>query len=62
MRCRVLKSIEETKNIGRKWVKEALREKCLNMELFVVRIFLYSVQIQEDMDQKQLGIWTFFTK
>ena len=56
MRCRVLKSIEETKNIGRKWVKEALREKCLNTELFVVRIFLYSVRIQEDMDQKQLSI------
>ena len=30
----------------------ALREKCPNMELFLVRIFLYSVRIQENTDQK----------
>ena len=29
-----------------------LGEKCPNTELFLVRIFLYSVRIQENMDQK----------
>ena len=29
-----------------------LREKCPNTELFLVRIFLYSVRIQENTDQK----------
>ena len=39
-----------------------LREKCLDIELFLIRIFLYSVRIQENMDQKQLRILTFFTQ
>ena len=39
-----------------------LREKCPNTELFLVRIFLYSVRIQENTDQKQLRIWTHFTQ
>ena len=30
----------------------SLREKCPNMDLFLVRIFLYSVRIQEITDQK----------
>ena len=30
----------------------ALREKCPNMELFLVRIFLYSVRMQENTDHK----------
>ena len=30
----------------------ALREKCPNMELFLVNIFLYSYWIQENTDQK----------
>ena len=30
----------------------ALREKCPNTELFLVRIFLYSVWIQKNTDQK----------
>ena len=38
-----------------------LREKCLNTEFFLVRIFLYSVQIEENTDQKKLRIWTLFT-
>ena len=29
-----------------------MREKCPNAELFLVRIFLYSVQMQENTDQK----------
>ena len=29
-----------------------LREKCPNTELFLVHVFLYSVRIQENMDQK----------
>ena len=31
---------------------DSLREKCLNTELFLVRIFLYSVRIQENTEQK----------
>ena len=30
----------------------ALREECPNTELFLVRIFLYSVRIQDNTDQK----------
>ena len=30
--------------------------------VFLVRIFLYSVQIQETTDQKKLRVWTFFTQ
>ena len=37
---------------------KSLREKCRNTEYFLVRIFLYSVQIQENTDQKILRIWT----
>ena len=33
-------------------LKLALREKCPNRELFPVLIFLYSVQIEENRDQK----------
>ena len=32
------------------WV--SLRQKCPNMELFLVRIFLYSVRMQENTDRK----------
>ena len=32
--------------------RPTLREKCPNTELFLIRIFLYSVQIQENTDQK----------
>ena len=37
-----------------KWEKlhVALREKCPNKELFLVRIFLHSDWIQENTDQK----------
>ena len=37
-----------------------LREKCLNTELFLVRILLYSVRIQENIDQTQLHILDSF--
>ena len=37
-----------------------LRERCSNTEFFLVRIFLYSVQIRENTDQKKLRIWTLF--
>ena len=45
-------------------MKNSLREKCPNTEFFLVRTFLYldSVQIQENMDQKKLRIWTLFTQ
>ena len=39
-----------------------LPEKCPNTEFFLVCIFLYSVQIQENTDQKKLRIWTLFTQ
>ena len=39
-----------------------LREKCPNTEFFLVRIFLYSVRMQENTDQKKLRIWTLFTQ
>ena len=60
-----------------KWskIRTSLREKCLNTEFFLLRIFLYSyfpvlgltkfpysAQIQENTDQKKLRIWTFFTQ
>ena len=32
--------------------KIALRKKCPNVELFLVRIFLYSVRVEENIDQK----------
>ena len=32
-------------------MEKALREKCPNTEFFLVRIFLYSVRIQENTDQ-----------
>ena len=37
-----------------------LREKCPNTEFFLVCIFLYSVQMQENTDHKKLWIWTLF--
>ena len=39
-----------------------LREKCPNTQFFLVRIFLYSVRIQENTDQKKLRIWALFTQ
>ena len=36
--------------------------KCPNKEFFLVRIFLYSVRIQENMDYKKLRIWSLFTQ
>ena len=34
-------------------IVQALREKCSNTEFFLIRIFLYSVRIQENTDQKK---------
>ena len=42
--------------------KVALCEKCPNTKLFLIHIFQYSVQIQENTDQKQPCIWTFFAQ
>ena len=39
-----------------------LREKRPTTELFLVRISLYSVRIQENTDQKKLRTWTLFTQ
>ena len=38
--------------LRKKKKKIALREKCPKTELFLVGIFLYSAQIQENTDQK----------
>ena len=43
-----------------KYATKTLPEKCPNTEFFLVRIFLYSDWIQENMDQKKFRIWTFF--
>ena len=37
-----------------------MREKWPNTEFFLIRIFLYSVRILGNMDQKKLRIWTLF--
>ena len=42
--------------------KPALREKYPNTVFFLFHIFLYSVRIQENMDQKKLRIRTLFTE
>ena len=39
-----------------------LRENCANTEFFLERIFLYSVQIQENTDQNKIRICTHFTQ
>ena len=39
----------------------SVREKFPYTEFFLVRIFLCSVRIQENTDQKKLRIWTLFT-
>ena len=39
-----------------------LREKCLNIEFFLARIFLYLDWIQENTDQKKLRVWTLLTQ
>ena len=38
----------------------SLREKFPNTKFFLVRIYLYSVRIQENTDQKKPRIWTLF--
>ena len=43
-------------------MKITLREKCPNAESFLVRIFLKSVRIRENKDQKKRRIWTLFTQ
>ena len=43
-------------------VTSTVRKNCPNMELFLVRIFLYSVRKQKNTDQKSLRIWTLFTQ
>ena len=50
----------KTLAISQKNIKQTPREKCPNTEFFLVRIFLYSVQIQENTDKKKLRIWTLF--
>ena len=44
------------------FAKSPLREKCPNTEFFLVRIFVHSVRIQENADQKKLRLWTLLTQ
>ena len=39
-----------------------MREKCPNTKLPLFGIFLYSIPMQENTNQKQLRIWTLFTQ
>ena len=39
-----------------------VRENCPNTEIFLVRILLYLVRIQENTDQMKLRIWTLFSQ
>ena len=41
---------------------DSLREKRPNAEVFLIGIFLYSIRIQENTDQKELRIWALFTQ
>ena len=45
--------------INKSWAS-SVREKCPNIQFFLVRISPYSVWIWENMDQKNLHIWTRF--
>ena len=42
------------------WFEATLREKCPNMEIFLVHILMCSEWIQENTDQKKVRIWTLF--
>ena len=42
------------------WKSRSFRKKCPNVDLSLVRIFLYSDWIQENADQKKLRIWIIF--
>ena len=41
-------------------LKLALREKRPNTDFFLVRVFLYSVRIQENAEHIKLRIWELF--
>ena len=43
-------------------MKSSLCEKCPNTEFFLARIFLYSVRIQENTDQKKTPYLGTFTQ
>ena len=54
-------TFKKGKNLRKTFIN-SLREKCPNTEFLLVSIFLYSVRIQENTDQKKLRIWTHFTQ
>ena len=47
----LIKILEDSSNIYYS-ILQAVREKCPNTGFFLVRIFLYSVRIQKNTDQK----------
>ena len=61
-RHQMVSVVEHSLDIYLKQKLFAIREKCPKTELFLVRIFLYSVRIQGNTDQKKLRIWTLFTQ
>ena len=52
----------KTFDINKDFVLITHREKCSNTEFFLVCVFLYSLQIQENTDQRKLLIWKLFTR
>ena len=48
----LLRSRKKSTGQSKKIKEKTLREKGTSTELFLVRIFLYSVRIQENTDQK----------
>ena len=48
----LLRSRKKSTGQSKKIKEKTLREKCPSTELFLVRIFLYSVRIQENTDLK----------
>ena len=56
----LLESSKIMGNINPKFLFQSLREKYPRTEFFLVRIFMYSVRLQQDNDRKKPRIWTLF--
>ena len=59
--CNCCPAYTNPKKLFRLWYP-TMREKCPNTEFSLVRIFLYSVRIQENTDQRKPRSRTFFTQ
>ena len=54
--------LAKTFDINKDFALITHREKCSNTEFFLVCVFLYSLQIQENTDHRKLFIWRLFTQ